>query len=91
MVMPFRQRNEGLKQAFVNFIVHSENARFVTIDEQSSLLAADLRARYNLSLPDALQVASAIDAGCDAFLTNDTQLKRITQLKVLVLDELTVS
>jgi predicted nucleic acid-binding protein len=38
--------------------------------------------------PDALHVATAIDAGCDAFLTNDTGIKRVHEIAVLVLDDL---
>jgi predicted nucleic acid-binding protein len=40
-----------------------------------------------LSLPDALQAAVALVAGCDAFLTNDAVLKRVTELRVITLDE----
>ena len=36
----------------------------------------------------ALHVAAAIDASCDAFLTNDLGIKRVTEIKILVLDEL---
>jgi predicted nucleic acid-binding protein len=50
--------------------------------------AADLRARYNLRTPDALHVASAIHVGCEAFLTNDTGIKRVQELAILILDEL---
>ncbi|GAB4292739.1 MAG: hypothetical protein Fur0025_28590 [Oscillatoriaceae cyanobacterium] len=50
--------------------------------------AARVRVRYNLQLSDALQVATALVAGCEAFLTNDVQLKRITELKILVVSEL---
>jgi predicted nucleic acid-binding protein len=39
-------------------------------------------------LTDALQIAVALEAGCEAFLTNDRTLKRVTELRVLVLDEL---
>jgi hypothetical protein len=35
----------------------------------------------------ALQVATAIAAGCDAFLTNDAGLKRVTEIIILMLDE----
>ncbi len=41
-------------------------------------------------MPDALQVAVALEAGCEAFLTNDAALKRVTALRILVLDELRV-
>lgn len=43
---------------------------------------------YNLQLPDALQVAIALTSNCDAFLTNDVTLKRVTELKIIVVREL---
>lgn len=49
---------------------------------------ADIRARYRLQLPEAFQIATALDAGCQAFLTNDAQLKRIAELKILLVSEL---
>jgi predicted nucleic acid-binding protein len=50
--------------------------------------AADLRARYNLRTPDALQLVTALEAGCAAFLTNDLALRRVTDLRVLALSAL---
>jgi predicted nucleic acid-binding protein len=41
-----------------------------------------------MKLPDAIQVAVAIDQGCEAFLTNDRRLAQVTELRVLVLDDL---
>lgn len=49
--------------------------------------AAEIRARYNLALPDSFQVAVALESGCDAFLTNDAALKRVAEIDVIVLDE----
>ena len=43
---------------------------------------------YNIRLPDALQIAAALAAGCEAFLTNDGGLKRVSEIKVLVVSEL---
>jgi len=31
-----------------------------------------------------------LTAGCDAFLTNDAVLKRVTELRVLMLDEMEI-
>jgi len=56
----------------------------VTIAEQ----AARLRAQYRLRTPDAIHIATAMIAGCDAFLTNDRDLKRVQAIRVLILDEL---
>lgn len=47
--------------------------------------AAQLRARYNLTLTDALQVAVALETGCDALLTNDLTLKKVSELGIIVL------
>jgi len=59
-----------------------------TLTLAESEQAAQWRARYNLKTPDALQIAIALSAGSDAFLTNDGDFKRVQELKVLVLDEL---
>jgi len=34
-----------------------------------------------------LQIAVAVNAECEAFLTNDLTFKRITELRVLVLND----
>jgi predicted nucleic acid-binding protein len=72
-------------------LYRSRNFRLLPIDAAIAEVAADLRARYNLRTPDALQLATAIKAGCDAFLTNDATLKKVTELKILVLSELQLS
>ena len=41
-----------------------------------------------LRTPDALQIATALNAGCTAFLTNDFRLQLVTEIRVLVLDEM---
>ena len=64
-----------------------EGIEFAGIDQTLALQAAQIRARYNLQLPDAFQIAVALAAGCEAFLTNDVIFRRVTELQVLVLDD----
>ncbi len=52
------------------------------------MYAADLRADYNLSTPDALQISAVLSVGCQAFVTNDKRLKRVTDLQIIVLEDL---
>ncbi|HEX8180785.1 MAG TPA: hypothetical protein VF525_14645 [Pyrinomonadaceae bacterium] len=52
---------------------------------QCCRLARPLSPTHN---PDALQIATALQAGCEAFLTNDAARQRVTDLRVLVLDQL---
>jgi predicted nucleic acid-binding protein len=89
LVLPFKQSDIALAQQFRNVITQGRQTVYVGIDATTES-AAELRARYNLSLTDAFQVAAALAAGCQAILTNDLGMKRVTELTILVLDELEV-
>jgi len=69
-------------------LLESERFSVLPITVEIAELAADLRARYNLRTPDALQVATALAHRCEAFLTNDARLKRVAEIRVLTLEEL---
>jgi len=88
LVYPYKLGLTILADDFINLIVYGGNIDFRLIDEDIGKLASQMRARYNLSLTDALQIATAIQSGCDAFLTNDLQLKRVNELSILVVTEL---
>lgn len=50
--------------------------------------AGRLRGRYkDIKTIDAIQIASAIEVGADAFLTNDKKLKKVEEIKVVVLKD----
>jgi predicted nucleic acid-binding protein len=88
LVVPYRLGIAKLQQDFLDLIVYGNNTVFVSIDREIGRQAAELRARYNITLPDALQIASALAAGSQAFLTNDGNLERVTELSIIVLDEM---
>ncbi len=87
LVLPYKQENPDVAQIFTDLLVNSESVLFYPIDEITADKAADLRARYNLTLTDALQLAVAIQAECDAFLTNDIDLKRVKEISIIVISE----
>jgi len=76
-----------LEQVYLNVLAR-EDVVFVESTLAIAREAARVRFQYNLQLPDALQVAAAVASGCQAFLTNDVQLKRIPELQVLIVSEL---
>ena len=88
LTQPKRVGNTTVENEYRDLLLHSRNFGLILIDASIAERAADLRARYSLRTPDALQIAAALAAGCEAFLTNDPPLKRVTELRVLVLDEL---
>lgn len=87
LVIPYRALNVSLQQAFLDTLTRNRYTSFVVIDQQAGERAAQLRARYNLGLADALQFAVALNSNCDTFLTNDNDLKRVKELKVVTLQE----
>ena len=85
---PLKLGKTQLVQDYKDILLHSGSFRLLRVSAVTTQFAAELRARYNLRTPDALHMASAIEAGCDAFLTNDVGIKRVTELRVVLLDHL---
>ena len=87
---PKHTRDQPLEPKYLAILLGSASFQLLDTNPTIAVIAADLRARYSLLTPDALQIATAIESGCEAFLTNDRRLQRMTELRVLVLDELTL-
>jgi len=60
------------------------------IDRPAARRAAELRAMHRLRPADALQVASCLEAGATAFVTNDRDFRRVSDFQVLLLDDFLV-
>lgn len=89
LVRPLNNGDAQTAQRYRNLLLNSNDFQVLPISADIAEIAADMRVRYNLRTPDALQVATAIHAGCDAFLTNNGKhFRRVTDLQVLVLNEL---
>ena len=88
LVQPLIRGDTRLQTEYRDLLLHSETLQTLPIDSLAAEAAAGLRAPYRIRMPDALQIAIALGAGCEAFLTNDTAVRRVTELRVLVLDEL---
>lgn len=91
LILPTRQGLQKLQQDFTAVIVSGTNTFFQPSDTAVGCKTAEIRVKYNLKLPDALQISTAIVAGCDVFLTNDTALERVTELRVVTIKNLTLS
>jgi predicted nucleic acid-binding protein len=87
LIHPIRQGNTELQKQYNNLLLGSGNFYTVAVDFNIAELAANIRANYNILIPDAIQIATAKATGCEVFLTNDINLKRIEDLSVLILDD----
>jgi predicted nucleic acid-binding protein len=87
LVFPIKRGLTDLEQAFED-VVNSERVEFITTDREIAKLTAIIRAKYNFQLPDSIQIATAIASNCDAFLTNDVALKKVTEIRAIVVSKL---
>lgn len=78
LTKPLKDNNIAVVRAYKAVLSTFPNLVIKQIDKQTSILAAELRAKYSVKTPDALFLATAILENADAFVTNDVRLK--TQL-----------
>ncbi len=88
LIHPLRRNAIDLHQRYRKLLLHSANFETISITSDVAELGAMLRARYNIRLPDALQLAAAISMDCHFFLTNDKRLAKVTEITVKQLSSL---
>lgn len=85
-VVPERNKRQDLIDDFEDLL---RNAAFEipSIEKQTAINSYQLRAKYqSLKALDSLQLAVAINSGCDHFFTNDFKLKSISEINILIVD-----
>ena len=86
LVLPIKTNNLVLVEKYRDILLYSKGLTTFEILHEISELSAKLRAKYTIKTPDAIQIATGILYGANQFLTNDPSLKKITDIKVLILD-----
>lgn len=88
LVHPIRNGDSILSQKYRDLLLNTEDLSTLELNQGIAEEAARLRATYNIRTPDSIQMATAIIGGASFFLTSDTHLPSLPNLKTLVLDEL---
>ena len=83
LVIPYRAGNAPLAEQYEALLTRSGHFKLVELDHALLRTAAQLRARFRIKTPDALQVSAALATGCKTFLTNDRKLPTIAGLAIL--------
>lgn len=89
LVVPIRLGLTDLQNVYLN-LFNRQDVVFAESTLAVAQTAARIRAQHNFLLADSFQIATAVQSGCDGFLTNDTQLNRFQELNVIVVSELEV-
>jgi predicted nucleic acid-binding protein len=87
LTKPFSDKNFSLADEIKFTLKSYSSLSIASIDEKLGEVAALIRARYTIRLPDALQVAAAVNGEATLFLTNDRRVKKFDALQVLVLSD----
>jgi predicted nucleic acid-binding protein len=87
LTKPFVDQNFTLVDEIKFTIRAFSTLSMVAIDEKLAEAAALIRARHAIRLPDALQIAAAIQGEATLFITNDKRLKKVNGVEVLVLSD----
>jgi predicted nucleic acid-binding protein len=87
LVLPLKNGDKALQQAYELALLGTE-LRLLPITQRILRRAAQLRATTKLKTPDALHAATALDAGCALFVTNDVGYRVVTGLPLVVLNDL---
>ena len=87
LIRPLRDGNARLEMLFRSLLAAAE-MDLIPATLAAWEAAARIRAETGLATPDALHAATARGAGCTAFITNDTDFRRVEGLRVVILDDL---
>ena len=88
LVKPKKENNLLLIERYKLLFETFPNLQVKTLNENVADIASTLRANYNINTPDAIQIATSLEAKADIFITNDETLKKVSEIKVLLLSEM---
>lgn len=87
LVAPMRRGDMSQKAICKEFISNTATLSVLPVSRAILIESAKVRARTKIKLPDAIHLATAIQSNCTTFLTNDRQLKQVTDIPVVLLSE----
>src|SRR5262245_58313577 len=88
LVKPKRDDNHDAVRDYKDLLLTFPNLDVIAVGVECADVASDIRSRYGIRTPDAIQIATALLGGATALVTNDDQLKQVTELEIVLLDEL---
>jgi predicted nucleic acid-binding protein len=86
LVQPLAKGEQELSVRYEQYLRFGPSLTLRSLDPELALRAAQLRARYQLRTPDAIQLAAAIEFGARLFLTNDNRVRKVTEIDIVVLE-----
>ena len=89
LVKPIRDNDTTASQEYLFVLKTFPNLKLKPVDDGVAQRAAEITAKYNLRPPNAIQLASCLEEGAQAFFTNDRRLKVVREVEVHLLRDYT--
>jgi predicted nucleic acid-binding protein len=89
LIGPLKSGNAILERQYEQALLGTD-MRLIPITQPILREAARLRATTKLRTPDALHAATAQQAGCVLFVTNDAGFRGLTSIPLVILDDLLI-
>jgi predicted nucleic acid-binding protein len=87
LVHPYRNDDVVEVNELFGLLSTYPNLEWIAPSLEVAARAAEIRARFGLRTPDALQAGTAVQSNATVFLTNDPIFRRIKDFEALVLDD----
>ena len=85
LIHPYRQNDHDLVSRYFGYLTQSSLVQLVPVTAEIADRAAEFRAHYGLKTPDAIQLATASEAGAGLFLTRDRDFLKQKEVEVGIL------
>ncbi len=86
LIHPFEKNDHETIYLYEKVLLTMPNFILVEIDYTLAKLAALIRSKRKISLPDAYQIAAALKENAQIFITNDKRLEKVTEIKIACLE-----
>ncbi len=88
LVAPLRKGAQDIADEIELTLLHFPHLQLAPLTRGVLVRAAEIRARYGLRTPDAIMVATAIEADATLAITNDRDWARVQEIEILLVQDL---
>ena len=85
LTKPKKENNYYLVKEYKELLTTFPHLEIQDVNLEIGDLASSLRAKYNLTTPDAILLASSLNAKANGFITSDIRLIKVEEIEVFVL------
>ena len=85
LTKPKKENDYFLVKEYKELLTTFPNLDIANVELEIADLASSLRAKYGLTTPDAILIASALQTKASGYITSDVKLKKVKEIEVFVL------